>query len=223
MYYGGQNFYNYSPRPMSEKAKRYHENMRKREEARKLAAQRKRDDYIVLGDNAELIEKLIAASLTERNYGFLTKMVESFNQYGSLTEKQEAAVRKVLADREQRAMQRVAENAALAAVSNHVGVVGERSEFVLSIDRAFGFEGKFGYTYGHVMHDKDGNVFAYFGNQLGDAGQAVRGKATIKRHDQRDGVKQTVLSRPKFDLIDYSADDHSTDDIVDDIQAAGAQ
>jgi hypothetical protein len=47
------------------------------------------------------------------------------------------------------------------------------------------------------MHDVDGNVVVYKGsNLLGEKGNAVSVKATIKDHDSRDGVKQTKISRP---------------------------
>ena len=192
----------------------------KRRQAREEAADAKRKLFYDNPANMQLMADL--HQYAPRN-SFAQSMIDAVNIYGSLTDNQLAAAVKMVERRKAQEAERREQNLKLAEQSNHVGTVGERREFVLSIDRLFGFNGHFGYTYGNIMHDSDGNVFVYFGNKLGEQGQAVRGKATIKRHDERDGVKQTVLSRPKMVVIDYSQDDHSTDDIVDDIQAAGAQ
>lgn len=41
------------------------------------------------------------------------------------------------------------------------------------------------------------DVVVYFGNPLGDVGSEISFKATVKEHNERNGVKQTVVQRPK--------------------------
>ena len=42
------------------------------------------------------------------------------------------------------------------------------------------------------------NIVVYFGNPVGEKGDKVKFKATVKEHNERDGVKQTIVQRPKF-------------------------
>lgn len=42
------------------------------------------------------------------------------------------------------------------------------------------------------------NIVVYFGNPVGEKGDKVKFKATVKEHNVRDGVKQTIVQRPKF-------------------------
>ena len=84
-----------------------------------------------------------------------------------------------------------------ADMSGWIGTVGERRVFTLTVRMVVQMEGIYGTSYLHVMHDADGNVVVYKGtNQLGDKGDTVTVKATVKEHDMRDGVKQTKISRP---------------------------
>jgi hypothetical protein len=52
-----------------------------------------------------------------------------------------------------------------------------------------------GYTF-NLLKDADGNIFVYSGKELCQKDQKVTVKATVKRHQERDGVKQTAISRP---------------------------
>jgi len=137
--------------------------------------------------------------------GFLGKMFVSYEDWGSLTPGQEAAVRKIMSA----LAAKNAEYAARDSGSLHVGTVGERSDWTLTIRAVSSFEGDFGLTYIYIMEDDAKNVVVYKGSsRLGDGkntfagkGSKVTGKATVKCHGDRDGVKQTYLSRPKFTII----------------------
>lgn len=152
-------------------------------------------------------ERWVEHPLRAYSYGdFLYKMRDAINQRGGLTEGQHAAVAKsyakaqeLLASREER---RAAQQAA-DAQTNHVGVVGERRDFDLTAERTHSFEGQFGTTYITIFRDADNNVIVYKGSIAFDRGDKVRGKATVKAHDMRDGVPQTIIARPKFE--EYSA------------------
>lgn len=138
------------------------------------------------------------------NGGFtdlLRKLAADLRECGGLSDKQTEIVRKALANQERFAAERAAKTAQLraadAATSQHIGTVGERTNFELTLTWVKYFEGTFGATYIHGLKDAAGNVVIYKGSKcLGQKGDTVKVKATIKEHGERDGVKQTVISRP---------------------------
>jgi hypothetical protein len=146
----------------------------------------------------EALHPVVKVSLGE----FYAKMRQAVNEWGALTEGQTKAVLAMI----ERGEVRVAERAkareearqADADKSGWLGTVGERRVFDLTIRMVIAMEGQYGYSYLHVMNDVDGNVVVYKGtNCLGEKGDAVSVKATVKEHDIRDGVRQTKISRPK--------------------------
>jgi len=132
--------------------------------------------------------------------GFMGKMMKAIHEWGSLSANQERAVRESLARSAARKAERQAAKVEQAAVdverSQYIGIVGARSVYSLTIRRTVDFVGAFGPGVVNEMVDVDGNVFVYIGARLGDVGQAIKIKATVKRHNEREGVKQTALSRP---------------------------
>lgn len=91
-------------------------------------------------------------------------------------------------------------------VSQHVGKIGERKEFLLKIKSIKGYWSKgFGYNSGSVynniytMKDRDGNVYVYMGQtKLGEVGEIIKVVGNIKKHDNYNGINQTHISRPKL-------------------------
>lgn len=134
------------------------------------------------------------------NGGFmdlLRKLAADLDECGGLSDKQTEIVRKALANQERFAAERKAKFAAADAGSQHIGTVGERTNLELTLNWVKYFEGAFGATYIHGLKDAAGNVVIYKGSKcLGEKGATVKVKATIKEHGERDGVKQTVISRP---------------------------
>ena len=85
-----------------------------------------------------------------------------------------------------------------ALVSKHIGTVGEKIEFKATLTFVKGFGGYYGITFIHVMKDEAGNVIVYKGSKkLGDKEAILNIKAKIKDHTEREGVKQTLIERPK--------------------------
>lgn len=132
---------------------------------------------------------------------FLNKMRESLEQWGGLTEGQHRAVRKCydravenLRSREER---RTASIQADRDNSKFVGTVGERIDMTLLCEKQFYFEGTFGATYINLCRDPDNNVVVYKGSNAWTQGVTVKVKATIKAHETRDGIAQTIIARPK--------------------------
>lgn len=144
------------------------------------------------------IHPTVRAALGE----FYGKMRGQVLEWGGLTEKQNAAVLALIERAEARVIERDrlrAEQAkADAERSGWIGAVGERRVFQISIRMIKELSGMYGTSYLHVCHDADGNVVVYKGtSKLGERGDTVTVKATVKDHDVRDGVKQTKISRPK--------------------------
>lgn len=137
--------------------------------------------------------------LVEASYGdFYSKMRDSLDQWGRLTEGQERAVLGMIEKAKARIEARAAAKAVEAATSAHVGTVGERRDFTLTCQFYTAFEGAYGYVHIHGFKDADGNVFIYKGsNRIAQRGDEVTMKATVKDHSEREGVAQTILSRPK--------------------------
>lgn len=121
--------------------------------------------------------------------------------FGGLTEKQALAVRSIIAKNAERKAQYRAE----ALTKVHVGTVGERRDFDLTVKFTTSYDTQFGTTWVFVMEDTEGNVVVYKGSawlynaakNMVEKGDTVSLKATIKEHGERDGVKQTIIARPK--------------------------
>jgi len=129
--------------------------------------------------------------------GFYDAMRKAVNEYGALTEKQTAAVVAMMERAQTRLDNRANAIAAAAARSSHIGAIKERRDFELTIKLRTGFEGSFGYVHVFVMEDSIGNVVVYKGSVvLGERGDTVKVKATIKAHGERDGIAQTIITRP---------------------------
>ena len=128
---------------------------------------------------------------------FYYAMRDALDEYGSLTEKQTAAVVAMMERAQTRLDNRAKAIAEAAARSSHIGAIKERRDFELTIKLRTGFDGSFGYVHVFVMEDSAGNVVVYKGSVvLGERGDTVKVKATIKAHGERDGIAQTIITRP---------------------------
>jgi hypothetical protein len=146
----------------------------------------------------DLEQRLQAEACRRGKDSFMGKMWDSLEKWGKLSEKQEAAILRIWADDATKRDQRKAERLAADAGSQHIGTVGERRDFTLTIRFVTSFEGMYGTTYVTGMNDADGNVVIYKGSTtVGERGETITLKATIKAHGEREGVKQTMISRPK--------------------------
>lgn len=132
---------------------------------------------------------------------FYRSMVDNVNEWGGLTEKQTKAVLDMIERGEKRVAERAKARAEAAArdaeTSGWIGRIGERIELRVKVRSVFENEGQYGISYFHILNDEAGNVIVYGGTKrLGDLGEWVSIKATIKDHDERQGVKQTKITRP---------------------------
>jgi hypothetical protein len=80
-----------------------------------------------------------------------------------------------------------------------VGTAGEKITITLKVVHIVELEGSFGTVYINICEDADNNTIIYKGNAKGfpEKGETATITATVKDHGVRNGVKQTVIQRPK--------------------------
>jgi hypothetical protein len=99
--------------------------------------------------------------------------------------------------------------------SQWVGQEGDRRIFDLLVEKVIQLDSNFGPSSQlHIMSDEDDNRFIWFahGTSL-DQGRKVLLKGTIKKHTERQGVKQTMLTRCEVMVLKnytaaYQGDDY---------------
>lgn len=159
------------------------------------------------------IEDAIQAGRTYDDYGrftyadsFIGSMASSFDTYGKLTPNQCAAILKGIDARAARRAEWQDKQSALNATREHLGTIGQKITLTLTLRKIIELEGmKFsrydsGITFLHILEDEAQNVVIYKGTAAAfsiDEGTTVTVTATVKEHGTRNGVKQTVIQRPK--------------------------
>lgn len=89
-------------------------------------------------------------------------------------------------------------------VGAHVGAVGKRSEFELTVIRVRSSANRWGASTIVALEDAAGNELVWFasGYKEFNAGDKVRGKGTVKKHSDFKGRPQTELTRCDFDKVE---------------------
>lgn len=86
-----------------------------------------------------------------------------------------------------------------AEQSEHVGTQGKREVFTVTVQRLVPIESNYGTSMLHMLIDAAGNHLTWrnSGSRESDlqAGNTYTIKATVNRHDEYKGIKQTVLNR----------------------------
>lgn len=89
--------------------------------------------------------------------------------------------------------------------SNWIGEIKKRQTFNnLTVLKVTPHDGFYGMTYITRFQDEDGNILVWFatnGTEY-EIGDVVSGKATVKNHDEYRGIKQTIINRCKFELVE---------------------
>lgn len=134
-----------------------------------------------------------------RGFKFFEDVTRRWISKGALSEAQWAAVEKVT--------QSVLEQNTKRQGSEHVGEVGDRLEFEVEIEGTRQLEGQFGVTTLVRMRDSEGNALVWFASGWKDYEKGARYhvKATVKKHDEFNSQKQTVVSRAVFTRSDEEA------------------
>ena len=133
------------------------------------------------------------------NEGFLGSLASAFDQYGKLTEGQVNAVRKCIERRNAQRAEWASKQAEINATRKHLGAVGEKITLTLTVSHIVELDGLYGTNYIFICEDEEKNVVIYKGksNAIPNKGETATVVATVKEHGVRDGVKQTVIQRPK--------------------------
>lgn len=80
--------------------------------------------------------------------------------------------------------------------SQFVGEIGERLELIVRVAKAIPFEGAYGKTTMHIMHDDCGNEYLWTtGAKTLTVDNEYNIRGTVKNHSVFRGVQQTVLTR----------------------------
>jgi len=134
------------------------------------------------------------------NEGFIGSMAEAFYTYGKLSPKQSEAILKGIDARAARKAEWADKKAAIDATRAFVGTVGEKITITLKVVHIVELDGSFGTIYINICEDADNNTIIYKGNAKGfpEKGETATITATVKEHGVRNGVKQTVIQRPKL-------------------------
>lgn len=83
-------------------------------------------------------------------------------------------------------------------VSQHVGTIGRREEFTVTVTRVHHFEGQYGTTHYISMVDPNGNNLLWKASVCpwwAEEGSTLRIKGTVKAHDEFRGTAQTLINR----------------------------
>lgn len=132
---------------------------------------------------------------------FLGSLASALDTYGKLSPAQCDAVRKIIAKQAERRLEWDSKQAALNAARQHLGTVGAKITLTLTLKKVIAIDTMYGTSFIHILEDASRNVVIYKGNSQAlynvNEGDTVTLAAVVKEHGVRDGVKQTVIARPK--------------------------
>ena len=169
----------------------------KRREARKAQIEAERAQRAAQRQEATQAWRDANSALVARLQGytggneFLRSMAENLTHWGNLSARQVEATESCFAviDRLE----------AARANSQHIGAVGDKVTLTITVERIVVLKSQFyADNYITIARDEQGNAVTYKGRaDLGGKGDTVTVKATVKEHTVYNGVKQTVIQRPK--------------------------
>ncbi len=83
-----------------------------------------------------------------------------------------------------------------AEIAQHVGNVGDKLRVKVTVEKVVQLDSMYGTSHLHIMSNDDGNVFIWFSSAGAyETGKEIILQGTIKKHDERNGIKQNVLTR----------------------------
>ena len=170
-------------------------------EARKLAnaANTKRKNWLASDERAaEIIEFVSGYEASNDGIGFFNAVNYGIQTYGKPTDNMRDKMVSILDKRAAQAAKWAEQDAKCAWVGN----VGESQSFTVIVMHIVELETMYGFSYINICRDADNNVVVYKGTQKWKKGSQIDCVATVKAHDIRDGVKQTVIQRPSKVMLD---------------------
>lgn len=166
------------------------------------AATGRRNRWIARDERAQEVIDFLDPYMYEPD-GFLSAMANTVYDWGELSEKQYAAVIKIIDERKARAAEREVNK----LKSQHVGTVGQRQAFEAEVVFATYYDTQWGTTFVTGMKSGDDIIVAKGTSDLSWAkkGDKVEFMAMVKEHGERDGEKQTIVNRPTKIFINGEA------------------
>jgi hypothetical protein len=132
---------------------------------------------------------------------FIGSLASAYDSFGKLSPAQCEAVRKIVAKQAERRLEWDNQQAALNAARQHIGAIGEKITITVTLKKCIAIDTMYGTSFINILEDASRNVIIYKGNSQAlygvNEGDIVTLAAVVKDHGVRDGVKQTVIARPK--------------------------
>ena len=133
--------------------------------------------------------------MPQRN--FFDKIHASVDKWGAPTQGQADAIRRIM----EQETEKKAQWAARDARSEHIGNVGDKIEVEAVVYFQTSYSTQWGVTEITGFRSGD-NIIIHKGTAPSvNKGDRVILKATVKEHGERDGVKQTIVTRPKAKVV----------------------
>lgn len=147
--------------------------------------------------------KLIGGILMAKGNSFLADIAAKLRRQWTLSPAQLEAARRV--------MDQAAKRTATDAMSQHVGEPKQRIEFEAVVIGVYETRNQFGHVDIVKMRDLAGNMFTWFAS--GYTGlvrdDRISIKGTVKKHDVFRGIKQTLITRCKFEKFEVMTPDEA--------------
>lgn len=148
-------------------------------------------------DYSHNLKVILKTKMTEyKNFGYIVSAYSSYlKAMGSVGTDYEAMKREREAEKAQREIDHLAN-----LQSMYVGEVGQRTTFELTSDKVVSYDGAYGTSYMYFFKDSENNVFLWGTTKDIDLekGETVSLVGTIKEHKEYRDIKQTVITRCKF-------------------------
>jgi len=145
---------------------------------------------------AVLAEHPDLRAATDSDNSFVRDVVRKLHKYGDLSDAQISAVKKALIRDAEWAVKK-AEQRAEDASSEFIAEVGKRITLTAEVVATKFIESDYGGKL-FILLRSEGNIAVTFYSGFADTyekGETVTIKATVKAHETRDGIKQTMLAR----------------------------
>lgn len=170
---------------------------RERAEERRVRIERERAENLAACQADPLyarIKAVVGVATRDGANGFLVDMRDNMERWGGLTEKQKAAVERIL--------ERIESEPARKAASQWIGAEGERVTLAATVDfvkciyrgQWYGDPDK----YLVKLRTDDGAAVTWFTASYFEKGQRLTGTAKIRRCEEYNGEKQTVITNPRW-------------------------
>lgn len=104
-------------------------------------------------------------------------------------------------DNEMKRIERMHKKLEQERKSEYVGTVGQRITFTAKeVKILTSWDTAYGRTYLVKMEDENGNIYIWFASNPKGEGKDINVTATIKDHNERDGIKQNIVTRCRMSI-----------------------